>query len=202
MTTTGTARPAALSHSRSSSPLIPGRWRSRTRQAGAGAAAHRKNSSAVAYAATARPADRIRRPRALRTDSSSSMMAMVWQVRDMAFPRWRWPHRQAPMAVPSNCTETGGPGQLDLGPIPTGRVERVRLRRGVEAQFAGHADQLRQRVGAHLAHDAGAVDLDGLLGHPQAVAHLLVEQALDDQGHDFALARAERGGPFPVARQL
>ena len=60
------------------------------------------------------------------------------------------------------------------------------------AQPVRHADELGEGAGLHLLHDAGAVDLDRLLGRAQLGAHLLVEQAGDDEAEDLALTGGER----------
>src|SRR5215813_15660703 len=55
-----------------SRPLSPGSWTSNTRQLGTSGLGKAKNSCAEGKVCTVNPSNRIRLPRALRTDSSSS----------------------------------------------------------------------------------------------------------------------------------
>src|ERR1043166_1079948 len=56
------------------------------------------------------------------------------------------------------------------------------LRRGRQAQFRRHIDEVGQGVGFHLAHHPAAMRLYGNFADPQLEADLLVQPADDDQG--------------------
>src|SRR5437763_8985567 len=217
MNTMGTSRPSAVRRSWSSNPLSPGRWTSRMRQSGAGCWGDCRNSSAVANVATFRPTDRIKRRRARRTDSSSSMMKIVCWVGDTLSPGdggilgRKSGHRsltiiatrqQGDISLWSNKSLPYA-GMLKNGGSSWEGVQRPgrRLRRR-DSYFLRKADQFRHRVGPHLAHDLRAVDLDGFLRYPEPVAYLLVEHAAHDECHHLALARAEGGGTLSDLGQL
>src|SRR5207342_2214262 len=65
-----------------------------------------------------------------------------------------------------------------------------------ELQVARHANQVRERARAHLAHGLSAMDLDGDLAQFEHTSHLLVHLACGDEGHDLALARSQRCKTF------
>ena len=66
-----------------------------------------------------------------------------------------------------------------------------------KAEFFGHAHKVGNRGRLHFFHDAGPLDLDGDNGGAQAGGGLLVEQTLDDQGHDLPFARGQQVVPCP-----
>jgi FixJ family two-component response regulator len=60
-----------------------------------------------------------------------------------------------------------------------------------DLQRAGDPHEVGQRVGAHLAHDLGAVYLEGHYADSQVRRRLLIEKTAHHQWQDLALARGE-----------
>ena len=65
------------------------------------------------------------------------------------------------------------------------------LDRCARGQFLGHLHQLGEGFGLHFFHDFAAVGFDGDFTDAQFRANLFVQQAGDDQVHDFALAGSD-----------
>ena len=59
---------------------------------------------------------------------------------------------------------------------------------GLDLQVGGHADQIRDRVGAHLREHAVSMDLDGGLGGSEIGADLLVQPSADQVREHFPFA--------------
>src|SRR5262249_6636064 len=95
--------------------------------------------------------------------------------------RRRWRRTSTP-AKPCREYRAASPGpQLSFG-LPC---------RGLDS--AAHPDQLGERARLHLPHDSAAMDLDGDLPRSELGGDLLVEHPRDDEGHDLALTRRQRG---------
>src|SRR6185503_17695991 len=85
----------------------------------------------------------------------------------------------------SAANDIDGPTRQLLG--------ETRLGNSLGALLETVADQLRGGMDAQLAHDARAVILDRLGGHPQLARGDAVGLAVEDRVEYLPLARAERG---------
>lgn len=61
------------------------------------------------------------------------------------------------------------------------------------AELLGHPRKIRQVSDSKLVHDAGTMDLDGLLDGTQVKGDLLVEAATDHMTEHFFFARGQGG---------
>src|SRR5580704_6180592 len=66
-----------------------------------------------------------------------------------------------------------------------------------EAESRGHSHQVSQRAGLHFSHHLPTVSLHGDLADAELATDLLIQQAGDDQRHDFPFAAAERRVTIP-----
>src|SRR5215510_778458 len=66
------------------------------------------------------------------------------------------------------------------------------MRHSLQPEPPGHYDQVRKRVGLHLAHDLTSMRLHGDLADPELAGDLFVQQPRDDQCHDLAFTRRQR----------
>lgn len=62
-------------------------------------------------------------------------------------------------------------------------------RRLDDLELIGYPDQLRERPGAHFAHNLAPMHANGDLGRPQFCGCLLVQEPGSHKGENFALAR-------------
>jgi len=105
--------------------------------------------------------------------------------------RSRWHAARFLLACRERAGEQSTPYQPShalerLGIIPS--VTPV-LSIGSWFQCVGHADQVGERPGAHLAHCRSAMDLDRYLTQAQVTSHLFIHLSGRHQHHDLLLAR-------------
>src|SRR5262245_35092261 len=106
-----------------------------------------------------------------------------------------WPERSDRRRGSSSCSL--GQGfllSLGTGPPPSAL--------GGDAELGRHPDERGERLGAHLLHDVGAVELDRPLGRGEVAVDLLVEEPGDDRRQDLALARGELLVALPQGARL
>src|SRR5229473_1108192 len=182
--------------------LVPARWRcnsrpsmfgietSRTTQDTFGNCGESRKPRAEVKLAAWNPIDLSRLSRASQTDASSSTIAM----------------RASFLLLLSSVIAGIGfsPGQKPI-PRKVGEFIIPWYRRPMtwcewtnpsRLESLRHSDQLGQRSGAHFFHDLTAMNLNRDLASAQFTRDLLVEQAGDNQAHDFTLARRQSIKPL------
>src|SRR5262245_51634921 len=138
--------------------------RSRTTQAGWCSGSDSKNSAPLGNVSTEKPADRSRRSRARRTDSSSSTTATSGDLGMERDPNGAAPAEELDLGP----TSIAGWGSPDPGAL-------------------GKAHELGKGPSLHLLHGPGPVDLDGFFDRSELDRDLLVALACHDMGQHFAL---------------
>src|SRR5262249_23002211 len=129
------------------------------------------------------PSELRRLWRASRTDSSSSTTAMNESgPRSPPFFFVRFPRELC--STGKDVARCAGGNLLYVG------ISGLLLC-GRDAQFIGHADQVRYRLGAHLLHDLTTMHLYGDFADAEFGGDLFVEEARDHQPHHLTLTRSE-----------
>src|SRR5580765_5112523 len=192
MKTIGKCRPASLKYASRSTPLMPSKCTSSTRQFSVHEGCVSRNCSVVGNETTRRPAARSKRPSDFSTDASSSITPMSGgSARSVS--SWR-SYSKGPILAPRGDRATllskSPSANVTLGQRHAASLGRTR-RRGREPETIRHPDEISHRTGLHFLHDASAVDLDRPLARAQPPGDLLVQHARDHQRKDLVLAWRE-----------
>src|SRR5882672_1828530 len=173
MTTTGIPAAVPFISSCTSNPLTCGMRMSSTTQCGRRRCSETRKSVPDEKVSTSKRAERISRPSALRTDSSSSTTAMS----DASLSIWRT--TLVRRGARTNETLVQCPRRIcgPSRPQPARSVDGVCSR---ETGSLDHAHELRHRAHVHLLHAARAMDLDGLLRGTEIGGDLLVQAPRHD----------------------
>src|SRR5262245_35288405 len=164
MKTMGRANRDSARRSRTSKPLNPASWISRTRQSMVSRLLAASNSSPDPKVCTSKPAAARSRRSARRMEASSSTTPITFRIDSSRRPFHRGSRR----------TDAPRPGSGSR-----------------QSELLGHPDEIGDGARLHLLHDAAPVDLDRLLGDAEIPRDLLVELAGDDVEENLALARGE-----------
>src|SRR5262249_24692786 len=199
--TIGMCMPLSARRRCSSRPSIPGIRTSRMRHRVTAARPEARKASAESKASAWKPKEWISRRVDWPTEASSSTI----ETRRSSAPAVPPTASPSPVSIHGLSVATGAAGRLAVrwdrrSSARSAQVPPSAL--GGHAELGRHPDERGERLGAHLLHVVGAVELDCPLGRGELAGDLLVEEPGDDQRQDLALARGELLVALPQGASL